>query len=149
MEIVCEQPLDVLCSSAIFACAAENGNPTNSCTVELNQRLKITGPSTFEENDCVVSSMPYYEKTCCYYAFENVTLEDGILGYDVKECTMAFNGEICNSCKAVQTSTEYCYPDGTCINFTRLCNEFDCTNTAQGKSLFFKILYHFRLTVDL
>jgi hypothetical protein len=135
MEIVCEVTYD-LCSDAIYVCAAENGNPTNSCMFELNGTVKITGPSTFEENDCLVTSMPYYEKTCWYFAFENVTLEAGVLEYNVKECIMAFNGEICNSCKAVPTRFEYCYPDGTCINGTMLCNEFDCTNTEQGKSLF-------------
>jgi hypothetical protein len=136
MEAVCEEPRD-LCSNALFVCAAENGNPTNSCIYELKRTVKITGPAAFEENKCIVRSMPYYEKTCWYYAVENVTYEyGGWLEYDVKECTMAFNGDICNSCKDVPTSFEYCDPDGTCINGTTHCNEFDCTNIAEGESFF-------------
>jgi hypothetical protein len=133
MEAVCEVPFDHCSTTAIYACAAELTN--SSCTsYELNGTLKIIDPTTFENRFCKVRSMPYYEKTCWYISYENVTLKNGHLEHPVKECTMAFNGEICNSCKAVPTRFDYCYPDGTCINTTFQCNEFDCTNTAQGES---------------
>jgi hypothetical protein len=148
MEAVCEFTYDY-CSDALFVCAAENGNPTNSCIYELKRAYEITGPTTFENSVCIVRSMPRYEKTCWYTSYENFTYEYGVAPeYDVKECTMAFNGDICNSCKAVPISFEYCDPDGTCSNQTFQCKEFDCTNTEQGES-FFKNKVSIRLTVDL
>jgi hypothetical protein len=137
MSAYCDRPGNT-CSNAIYVCLAENGNPTNSCVYEVSQTLKITGPNKFENSVCKIRSSPYYEKTCWYYAGENVSYLEGVgLDYDIKECSMSFNGEICNSCTPVPTKFEYCYTDGNCTNGTLPCNEFDCTNTAQGK-VFFK-----------
>jgi hypothetical protein len=136
MSASCDRPGDI-CSNAIYTCLAANGKPTNSCVYDLSYAMKITGPDTFHRNSCKIRSSPYYEKVCWYYDAENVSYseEDG-LTYDIKECNMTFNGEMCNSCTPVPTKIDYCYPDGNCINHTISCNDFDCTNTAQGKFLF-------------
>jgi hypothetical protein len=136
MYASCDRPGNT-CSKAIYVCLAENGNPTNSCSYEVSYTVNMTGPDTFERNLCKIRSNPYYEKICWDFTGENVSYseEDG-WDYDIKECNMFFNGEVCNSCTPVPTKVDYCYPDGNCINNTITCNDFDCTNTAQGKLLF-------------
>jgi hypothetical protein len=135
------------CYNAIYACLAEkNGNRTDSCDYEVRQTLTITGPETFENSFCKTRSSPYYEKTCWYYGGVNVTYSDKDgLNYDIYECAMSFNGEMCNACTPSPTTFEYCYPnDGNCTNYTMPCNEFDCTNTAQGTLIplfFLNVLY--------